>query len=51
MINFKWYFSQRKGWVKIFPNDRDWIFGLTDSEFKLLSNDEKNNFIHKPYIF
>ena len=45
---FKYYFSQKKGWVVIFPNDRDWIHGLSYEKFHSLTDKEKNNFIHKP---
>ena len=25
---FRWYLSQKQGWVKIYPGDRDWKFGV-----------------------
>ena len=25
---FRWYLSQKQGWIKIFPGDRDWKFGV-----------------------
>ena len=45
---FKYYFSQKKGWVVIFPNDRDWIHGLSYEKFHSLTDKEKKNFTHKP---
>ena len=26
---FRWYLSQKQGWIKIFPGDRDWKFGVS----------------------
>ena len=26
---FRWYLSQKQGWVKIYPGDRDWKFGVS----------------------
>ena len=26
---FRWYSSQKQGWIKIYPGDRDWKFGVS----------------------
>ena len=28
-MKFKWYLSNKKGWIKIYPGDRDWKFGVS----------------------